>query len=131
MDTNVLISALFWNGNERNVLENCMRKRYVSVTSPQILKEVATVLSVKFSMGKAKVEAFIGYLCMISHIVFLTDRLTVIIDDPSDNIILETAVIGRCDLIISGDRHLLDLDTYQGILIRSAGKIIDNIKSHI
>ena len=47
-------------------------------------------------------------------------RLTVISADPTDNIFLECAVAGKADYIISGDKHLLDLKSYQGIPIVKA-----------
>jgi predicted nucleic acid-binding protein len=41
----------------------------------------------------------------------------VITDDVSDNHILACALAGRADFIISGDRHLLNLKEYEGIVI--------------
>jgi predicted nucleic acid-binding protein len=43
--------------------------------------------------------------------------IEVIHDDPPDNRILECAIAGQADLIVSGDRHLLKLKSYQGIPI--------------
>jgi hypothetical protein len=43
--------------------------------------------------------------------------LDVIREDPPDNRILECAVEGRANLIVSGDRHLRRLKIYQGIPI--------------
>jgi predicted nucleic acid-binding protein len=43
--------------------------------------------------------------------------LDVIHDDPDDNRILECAVAGHADVIVSGDRHLLRLKSYEGIPI--------------
>jgi len=43
--------------------------------------------------------------------------IDVIKEDPPDNRILECAVEGRADLIVSGDRHLRRLKNYQGIPI--------------
>jgi predicted nucleic acid-binding protein len=43
--------------------------------------------------------------------------IDVIADDPDDNRILECAVEGNADVIVSGDRALLRLNSYQGIPI--------------
>jgi predicted nucleic acid-binding protein len=43
------------------------------------------------------------------------DDLTVVTADPDDDKFLEAAVAGRVDYIVSGDPHLLDLDTFRGI----------------
>lgn len=37
--------------------------------------------------------------------------------DPDDNRILETAVLGHADTIVSGDKDLLSLGGYEGITI--------------
>ena len=46
-------------------------------------------------------------------------RLEVIGDDPEDNRVLECAVTGGASFIISGDKHLLELKEYQGIVVLS------------
>ena len=51
-----------------------------------------------------------------SEMVHPKERLEVIADDP-DNRILECAVEGQAEFIISGDKHLLKLKAYQGIAI--------------
>ncbi|MFW6083475.1 MAG: putative toxin-antitoxin system toxin component, PIN family [Thermoplasmatota archaeon] len=43
-------------------------------------------------------------------------------EDPDDNYILETAVEGEADLIITGDNHLLKLEMYENIKINQSGK---------
>jgi len=44
------------------------------------------------------------------------DRLSVIADEP-DNRVLECAVEGAADTIVTGDAHLLRLESYEGIAI--------------
>lgn len=41
--------------------------------------------------------------------------LYVIREDPDDNRVLECAITGKADVIVSGDRHLLDLKSYRNI----------------
>ena len=40
-------------------------------------------------------------------------------DDPDDDKILECAVAGNADYIVSGDSHLLDIEEYRGVEIVS------------
>lgn len=47
-----------------------------------------------------------------SVIVNPSQSVKVIIDDPADNKILECALEGKSEFIISGDRHLLSLGEY-------------------
>jgi uncharacterized protein len=39
----------------------------------------------------------------------------VIGDDPDDDRILECALAGKADLVVSGDRHLRKLKSFRGI----------------
>ena len=38
-------------------------------------------------------------------------------EDSADNRVLECAVEGNADFIVSGDKHLLELEEFQGIVI--------------
>jgi len=58
-------------------------------------------------------------------------NLEVVKNDPSDNRILEAAVEGEADYIISGDtKHLLPLQEYQGIKIITPAEFIDILGRH-
>jgi uncharacterized protein len=57
-------------------------------------------------------------------IVNPTKRLREIKDDPSDNRILEAALVGRADYIVSNDNHLLKLKKYRRIRIINAGEFL-------
>jgi predicted nucleic acid-binding protein len=48
-------------------------------------------------------------------------------DDPDDNRVLECAVAGRADYIVSGDRHLLNLKQHAGIAILTAREFLDGL----
>jgi predicted nucleic acid-binding protein len=51
-------------------------------------------------------------------------KISVVIADPTDNIFLECAMDGGANFIISGDRHLLDVEVYKGIKIVRAGEFL-------
>jgi len=54
------------------------------------------------------------------HIVIPKERLSVVRADPQDNLVLEAAVSGRADTIVSGDRDLLAVREFQNIPIVTA-----------
>ena len=56
-------------------------------------------------------------IAAIVEIIIPQITLEVIKEDPPDNRILECAVAGQADLIVSGNRHLLRLKSYEGIPI--------------
>ena len=44
-------------------------------------------------------------------------RVTIIRDNPADNVFLECALVAQADYVVSGDRHLQKIKTYRGIRI--------------
>jgi len=48
----------------------------------------------------------------------------VIKEDPDDNIIITSAVIGKADYIISGDEHLLKLKEFKRVKILNANDFL-------
>ena len=123
LDTNVLVSAFFWEGNEQGILKRCKGGEMQSVTSTSILGELERVLLRKFGMPEEIVRAYVKEVIMISDLVFPRGELRVIERDPADDLILETAMLGRADIIVSGDDHLLRLGSYEGVMIRKAKQI--------
>ena len=128
LDTNQLISAFFWKGNEREILEICRAKEIELLILPDILDELDTVLERKFDIPEDKRAEYTRNLILISKIVFPTSQIDAIGADPTDNRILECAVDGCADYIISGDRHLLSLKEYGGIKILRAREFLGTIE---
>ncbi len=55
--------------------------------------------------------------------------LNVITDDPDDNRVLECAVKGHVDYIVTGDRHLLKLSAYEAIPIVTVREFLDTVET--
>lgn len=125
-DTNIFISAIhFRSSNPRQLLELASQGRVHLLVSKKILAELRGVLRIKFKYDKGKLDLLEELIIDTAEIVEPTKRITFIEADPDDDMVLECAVEGRADLIISGDRHLLDLKKYQEIKIVSARKALD------
>jgi putative PIN family toxin of toxin-antitoxin system len=117
LDTNVIVSGLnFQKGNPAKILLLVASEEIINFISRPILNEIRRILVDKFFWAREEVEAAEVWLTTFSKSVNPRDRISVIDDDP-DNRILECAVEGQADFIISGDRHLTDLKDYQGIKI--------------
>ena len=76
------------------------------------------VLTRKFKHDSEGVARTALLLAEMGEILATKQRLRLLTDDP-DNRILECAVAGAADLIVTGDRELLDLKQFQGIRIVS------------
>jgi len=124
LDSNIYISALLWNGNERKLVSSCQEGKYDPIISFYILNEIERVLLKKFNLTTEVVNEYLSEILTFSDLVIPTMKINEIPDDPSDNRILETAVEGMVDYIISGDQHLLNLKQYRDILIIRTSEIL-------
>lgn len=118
-DTNILISGIGWSGRERRLLLLAASDRYELVISDEILKELAGVLQrEKFNdLDSQKIFRFIDLLTRVSTVVVPEKHHDIIEEDPDDNMILDCAVEAGAEYIVSGDRHLLDLEDFKSIKI--------------
>lgn len=116
IDTNIIISALNFGGKPRNVLELARKKKIQNIISSYIVNEVENVLTKKFNWQKDLTQETLKDIEKFSVFVKPLQIISVISYDP-DNRILECALEGQADFIISGDHHLTDLKTYQQIKI--------------
>ena len=124
-DTNVLISGIFWDGNESDVLKRFKTEDIMNLISPDIVEEFEGVLSRrKFELTEEEIDSAIGEVLSFSKVIRPKIELNVIKQDPSDNRILECAIYGKADYIVSGDKHLLDLKEFKGISIVTAMELL-------
>ncbi len=124
LDTNILISALFWRGTPYRVVLSALQGKYSLCLSRSILLELEEKLKLKFKFPQSKIKDLLTILSSYSIIVKPSKKLHVITEDPDDNKILECAIACKAKYIISGDRHLLHLKQYKGIRIISANEFL-------
>jgi len=124
-DTNIFVSALMFPGRQaEKALERIVAGHDHLLISQSITDEVLTVLARKFRQDAEQLAHDAILLAQIGEIIATRQRLTLLKDDP-DNRILECAVAGRADLIVTGDRELLDLKQFEGIRIVSLRSYLD------
>jgi len=128
-DTNIIISAIFWGGKPYKVISNGLKGEYQLVTSPEIMDEVLTKLRTKFQFPEDKIEEQANILMSLFHMIIPTTKID-IVRDKSDNKIIECAVDGKADFIVTGDPDLLSLKEYKGIQILTADEFFKINKSH-
>lgn len=121
IDTNVLISALGWDGAERGLVRHCKEGLFELAISPQLLKELERVLQYKKLKFDKKEQ--IEFLTLISELAVVVEpkgTLDIISAHPPDNRVVECACEACAEVIISGDEHLLQLSEFRGIKIMRA-----------
>ena len=118
LDTNIYIAAFAHpKGRNAAVWNAAIDGRYQLVVSPAIIRETAKVLRRDFAWREDRVQMAIRVVAQTARIIVPHIVLDVVAADPDDNRILECAVDGRADIIVSNDHHLLDLRMYAAIPI--------------
>ena len=118
LDTNVYISAFTHPaGTPFTLWCAAVGRQYQLLISPAIVSELGHTLRATFCWDEPKLRTYLRLLTRVAEIVTPRITLDAVPSDPSDNRILECAVEGRANLIVSGDRHLRRLRVYEGIPI--------------
>ncbi len=116
-DTNLYISALNFGGRPLELLDQARSGAIRLAISDEIIGEVRRILGDKFGWEAQRIEQSAEDLASFTHRVAPTQRLAVVKADPDDDRILECAITSRSAVIVSGDKHLLDIGQYEGIPI--------------
>ena len=108
-DTNILVAAFTTtNGRAEAAFALAARRRCRLLTSLAILTEAARVFRSKFGLPDEEVGSILKAVVRVAELVRPTSHLRLVHDEP-DNRILECAIDGSADLIVTGDRALLRL----------------------
>ena len=125
LDTNVIVSALNFPGNERLVLELALRGRFEFYLSLLILEEVAGVLKRKFGWDQERTVQVIRVIENAATVIEPPQLSEVIEGGHPDNRVLECAVVASADYLVTGDRrHLLPIGEHRGTRIINAPRLL-------
>jgi putative PIN family toxin of toxin-antitoxin system len=129
LDTNVLVSAIISDGKSRDLLKMGIAKQFSIVTSDLILKELVVVLHrPKFKTSQDEVQRVIAALMRTAEVVNVKSKFKAVKEDPKDDMVVETAYDGNADMIVTGDSHLLALNTFKEIKIVSVEQMLSCLK---
>jgi len=137
IDTNVTISGLLWGGAPNQILKLCRNGIVHILECHETLDEVKSVLqysrfSDRFSaLGITATEVFAYFMNLATYVPSLETIPDVIKQDPFDNIFLGLASENNASLIVSGDRHLFELESYKGIQIVTPSEGVRVISSFV
>lgn len=123
LDTNILISAIAFGGKPKNVLDLVLEEKIIAITSPILLAEFKEIYRKKFPLLEEDFELTIKNIEEIFWILQPTKTLD-LLRDNDDNRVLEAALEGKCDYIVTGDKDLLELKSYKTIQIVTAEQFL-------
>jgi putative PIN family toxin of toxin-antitoxin system len=119
VDTNVLVSALLFGGKPGKLIPLWQSGTIRPLASKEIMDEYLRVFTYpKFKLTEEDVN-FLLYQEILPHfaIIDVPPGPRIIRKDPEADKFIRCALAGKANRIISGDRHLLALKTYQKIKI--------------
>jgi len=117
LDTNVLISALFWGGGPRQVVDLAAAGHFQAVTSPGLLAELEAVLSEHFGVPREQVDLVLRDVLSYAEVVAPAEGVSVSLRDQDDVKVVACGIGGRADYVVTGDRALLALGEVEGIRV--------------
>ena len=125
-DTNIVASASFWRGKPLDCLTAWAQGKCEAIVSPALLAEYhETIEELCLRYVDRKPVAWADALAESAVLVFPTDRATGATPDPDDEMILECALAGEADYIVTGDKkHLQALQEFQNIRIVSPAEFL-------
>ena len=92
-------------------------RKFKLYTSPSILAELQEELEQKLLFKRATAVEYIEALITIATVVNPSIVLDAVPDDPDDNRILECSLEAHAEIIVSTDKDLLSLKTFEGAQI--------------
>jgi putative PIN family toxin of toxin-antitoxin system len=133
-DTNTVLSGLLWQGPPRRLMDLARQRVFTPCTSSTLLAELAEVIARdKFAQrvlaaGLSAAELVQDYT-RLAQIVEPQPLPAPASRDPDDDHVLACALAAKAEIIVSGDKDLLDLREYQGIPILTAADALQHINT--
>ena len=118
LDTNVLVSGIFFGGVPGQIVDAWSDDRLSFVLTPEILEEYARVghaMAAKYPDGRKAFTAILEILTVHSPVLAAPPFPAPGGAGPDDDKFLAAAVAAGVQILVSGDRHLLDVSGWQDI----------------
>jgi uncharacterized protein len=132
LDTNVVVSAILWDGAPGSLLRRGQIDANSLYTSRPLLIELARVLSrPKFAKKIAAsgllpdqlVELYAGYVNLVNPV-----SIGRVVPDPDDDVVLGTALAAKADSVVTGDKGLLAVRGFEGCRIVDVREALEAIR---
>jgi putative PIN family toxin of toxin-antitoxin system len=120
IDTNVVISGIFFGGYPRKVLNGVIKGEICAYASPEIISEYKEIVDEMIMRKKGVLNSDVIALLIQSMAIINPTTKTDVCRDPDDNKFLECAKDCQALYIVSGDNDLLVLENFEGTQIITA-----------
>jgi putative PIN family toxin of toxin-antitoxin system len=125
-DTNIFISALVIPGSQaEKAISKIIEGDDILIISKEIIDEVLSVLSSKFSRDRDELSHVAVVLSELGEFISSIKKVRIFRDEP-DNRIAECALSGYADVIVTGDKNMLKLGMYKKVMIISLKEYLES-----
>lgn len=118
LDTNVLVSGIFFKGPPYQILKELEQNRFQLIVTHEILTEYETVINeLQKEYPILNIDSIwekIILRCEVSFSVVLKETICI---DPDDDKFFACAIASKSNIIVSGDKHLLTKSGYKNIIV--------------
>ena len=127
IDTNVVVSAMFFGGRPRQLLEMLMKHQVEAYVTQEIITEYQETSDELLSRYPTKpVRLPLNQIISACNLLETHSKIAVC-RDPEDDKFIECAVAGKCIYIVSGDKDLLAVEKYHNIQIVTVADFLNSL----
>jgi len=131
LDTNVLISGIYFGGIPGKILEAWGARRFQLLVSTEILQEYLNVVErLADRYAGVEYESVLGLIIQNAELVQPSDLPESVSTDPDDDKFLACALAGDSTTIVSGDSDLLKVSGYCGIRVLTPKAFVSEYLDH-
>lgn len=136
LDTNVVLSGLLWHGAPHALLDRVREGTLTFISSPALLAELAEVIArpqfaTILARSNTSRERSLAELHELTEVIAPPPLVEPVCRDPDDDAVLALGIAANADFIVSGDRDLLDLKSFQGIAIVNPAEALRKVELQI
>jgi len=127
LDTNILMSAIFWGGKPRKIVDLWLTGAFVLVASKEIVAEYDEIFHRLNKKYKTADEVLFNTI--VSHLQLYTSPILAhqVCEDPDDDKFLACAMVSAARYIVSGDKLLLQVETFGSCQIITASDFLSGM----
>ena len=128
-DTNILFSATGWRGHPHQCVELARTGLIQAVSCRELIEELAEKLEAKLAFSPEQIADTLADYLTFLPLVNIPRMLDAVPRDAEDNAVLECAIAGQAQFIMTGDLDLLVLKNFRGIEIVRAANFLARWRS--
>ena len=124
-DTNTIVSGLLWSGPPQELINAARAKRITLYSSVALTAEFAEVIgreqfAKRLRAARLSAAELVSDYARLAKFIIPADINPTVAGDADDDQVLACALAASADAIVSGDKHLRNLKTYQNIPVINA-----------